>query len=61
MQLTMLFSVDDQFVAAIHVSYRESGTIISLLDGVLVKVDVLLKVGTAFALLKSNIVKDEQL
>ena len=61
MQFTMLFVSLDQFVASIHVSYRESGTIISLLDGVLVNADVPLKLGTVFALLKSNIVKDEQL
>lgn len=35
MQLTMLFVDELQFEAAFHESYNESGTMISLLDGVL--------------------------
>lgn len=50
----MLFVVEFQFSAAIHVSYRESGTIISLLEVVLKNAFTSVRVGTEAARLKSN-------
>lgn len=61
MQLTMLFVDELQFEAAFHESYNESGTMISLLDGVFWNAFTWVSDGTDAAFLKSNIVQLEQL
>ena len=57
MLLTMLFVVDDQLLAVIQESYNSSGTMISLLYGVSLKIDTAPSDGTAFTFLKSNMLQ----
>ena len=54
-EVTMPFEVEDQFEDVIQESYRLSGTTIFLDDEVLPNADMLRRVGTEVALLKSNI------
>ena len=57
---TMPLVDDDQFSDDIHVLYNASGTTIFLLAEVLLNADVLIRVGTDYALLKSNSSQLEQ-
>jgi len=61
MQFTMLLVLELQFEVVIQVSYKESGTMIFLSDGVLVKAEVEARVGTDVDFLKSNMVRLVQL
>ena len=55
MLVLILLVVEFQFVAAFQVSYKSSGTTISLSDGVFANAVTLASVGTDVLLLKSNV------